>query len=316
MTDIQQLRVLVAVADAGGFAQAARLLSISAPAVTRTVAALERELGVRLIERTTRQVRLTQTGERFTDDARQILGMVAQAETTARTAQMHPEGEFSITAPATFGRLHVAPLLLEYLACYPSVRARAVFTYEVLNLVADDIDVAVRIGHLPDSTLTAVHVGAVRHVVAASPEYLEKHGAPRTLNDLAAHRAVGLAYDVRMAQWLFPVPDGSRLYQPPQPDMRLTVNSQDVVIEAALAGHGLVRALSYQVRDLLSAGRLQAVLTEYEPSSVPVHLVYVGGLKAPARVRSFIEFAASRLRQSPALRETDGDTLRPGHTSG
>lgn len=303
MTDIQQLRVVVAVADAGGFAQAARQLAISAPAVTRSIAGLERQLGVRLIERTTRKVRLTEAGLRFTDDARRILALIGQAETTARTAQALPEGEISITAPVSFGRLHVAPLLLDYLAAYPTMRVRALFTYQVLNLVADEIDVAVRIGHLSDSGLTAVHVGALRHLVVASPDYLARHGEPRTLNDLSTHRAVAMAYDVRMAQWLFPAPKGARTYQPPQPDIRLTVNSQEVAIEAALAGHGLIRALSYQVQDLLAQGRLQTVLTDYEPALVPVHLVYVGGGKAPARVRSFIEFAAARLRKSPALKQ-------------
>lgn len=303
MTDIQQLRVVVAVADAGGFAQAARQLAISAPAVTRTIAALERQLGVRLIERTTRKVRLTEAGIRFTEDARRILALIGQAEMSARTAQALPEGEISITAPVSFGRLHVAPLLLDYLAAYPTMRVRAVFTYQVLNLVADEIDVAVRIGHLSDSGLTAVHVGALRHVVVASPDYLARHGEPRTLNDLAAHRAVAMAYDVRMAQWLFPAPNGSRRYQPPQPEIRLTVNSQEVAIEAALAGHGLIRALSYQVQDLVAQGRLQAILTDYEPALVPVHLVYVGGGRAPARVKSFIEFAAPRLRKSPALKQ-------------
>ncbi|MFF7397238.1 LysR family transcriptional regulator [Achromobacter sp. NPDC008082] len=303
MTDIQQLRVVVAVADAGGFAQAARQLAISAPAVTRSIAGLERQLGVRLIERTTRKVRLTEAGLRFTDDARRILALIGQAETTARTAQALPEGEISITAPVSFGRLHVAPLLLDYLAAYPTMRVRALFTYQVLNLVADEIDVAVRIGHLSDSGLTAVHVGALRHLVVASPDYLARHGEPRTLNDLSTHRAVAMAYDVRMAQWLFPAPKGARTYQPPQPDIRLTVNSQEVAIEAALAGHGLIRALSYQVQDLLAQGRLQTVLTDYEPALVPVHLVYVGGGKAPARVKSFIEFAAARLRKSPALKQ-------------
>lgn len=303
MTDIQQLRVVVAVADAGGFAQAARQLAISAPAVTRSIAGLERQLGVRLIERTTRKVRLTEAGLRFTDDARRILALIGQAETTARTAQALPEGEISITAPVSFGRLHVAPLLLDYLAAYPTMRVRALFTYQVLNLVADEIDVAVRIGHLSDSGLTAVHVGALRHLVVASPDYLARHGEPRTLNDLSTHRAVAMAYDVRMAQWLFPAPKGARTYQPPQPDIRLTVNSQEVAIEAALAGHGLIRALSYQVQDLLAQGRLRTVLTDYEPALVPVHLVYVGGGKAPARVKSFIEFAAARLRKSPALKQ-------------
>lgn len=309
MAEIHQLRILVAVAETGGFAAAGRLLSVSAPVVTRSIAALERQLAVRLIERTTRQVKLTDAGSRFASDARHVLGTLDQAELAARTAQSFPEGELSITAPATFGRLHVAPLLLEFLAQHPGVRARAMFVDHVVNLVAEQIDLAVRIGQLRDSSLTAVRVGAVRNVVVAAPTYLDTQGTPHKPDDLAAHRAVQLSYDIRMAQWTFPAGGNGKLYAPAQPEIRLIVNSQDTAIEAALAGHGLIRALSYQVRDLLHAGRLRRVLTDYE-TTYPVHLVYPGGGKAPARVRAFMEFAAPRLRGHPALSESNRTLLK------
>jgi len=304
MPQFEQLRVFIAVAEAGGFAPAARRLRLSPPAVTRSIAALEEHLAARLLHRTTRLVRLTEVGERFLQDARRILAELEDAEATARGAHRDPQGELALTAPVMFGRLHAAPLLIEFLARYPQVTARILFVDRVVHLMDEGFDVALRIAPLPDSSFTAVRVGSVRRVVVASPDYLARHAEPRTPADLPAHRAIGLAETGGgPARWTFAGPGPTPARETEQPRVALMVNAIDVAIEAALAGYGLARVLSYQVRDHVAGERLVRVLRDFEPPPVPVQLVYPEGRKAAAKVRAFVDFAAARLRGHPALTE-------------
>jgi DNA-binding transcriptional LysR family regulator len=311
MADLEHLRVFITVADEGGFASAARRLRVSAPAVTRAIAALEQHLGARLLHRTTRHVRLTEVGQRFLLDAKRIVAELEEAEAAARGAHVEPQGELSVTASVMFGRMHLAPVLLEFLAAYPKVTARALFVDRVVHLMDEGFDVALRIAALPDSSFTAVPLGHVRRVVVASPEYLAQHGEPRTPADLGSHRAIGFAQTGGgPPRWTFAkTPQGEDLGGAPpesggvQPRTLLTVNSGDVAIAAARAGHGLARALSYQVAEDLAAGRLQRVMQAWEPPPIPVHLVYPEGRKAAAKVRAFVDFAAARLRRLPILQE-------------
>ena len=302
--DFEQLRVFLAVADTGGFASAARHLRVSPPAVTRAIAALEQRLGARLLHRTTRLVRLTEVGARFSQDARRILAELEEAEASARGAHIEPQGELSITAPVMFGRLHVAPVLLDFLAQHPKVNARILFIDRVVHLMDEGFDVALRIAPLPDSAFTAARVGAVRRVVVASPDYLARHGEPASPAELPAHTAVGFARTSgEPAPWTFAAPGDAVERATAQPRTRLMVNTVDVAIDAAIAGNGLVRLLSYQVRAPIAEGRLRRVLQPFEPPPVPVHLVYPEGRKAAAKVRAFVDFAAQRLRGHPALGE-------------
>jgi DNA-binding transcriptional LysR family regulator len=304
MMDLQQLRVFIAVADAGGFAPAGRALRLSAPAVTRAIAALERHLGARLLHRTTRIVRLTEAGERFLQDTRRVLAELEEAEASARGAHIEPQGELAVTAPVMFGRLHVTPVLLAFLKQHPKVRARILFVDRVVHLMDEGFDVALRIATLPDSSFTAVRVGQVRRVLVASPQYLAEHGEPRTPDDLPAHRGVGFAQTGGgPARWTFAAPGNPVPRETAQPQVSLMLNSVDVAIEAALAHHGLARVLSYQVREHIAQGRLQRVLQAYEPPPIPVQLVYPEGRKAAAKVRAFVDFAAQQLRGHPALAE-------------
>jgi DNA-binding transcriptional LysR family regulator len=298
---LEALRVFVAVSEAGGFAAAARKLRLSPPAVTRSIAALEEHLGARLLHRTTRIVRLTEAGERFLADGRRILAAIEEAEAAARGAHVEPQGELGVTAPALFGRMHVAPILMEFLGKHPKVRVRALFADRVVHLVDEGFDVAVRIAPLPDSSLTAKRVGSVRRVVVASPAYLAAHGTPRTPEALEGHRAVAfLATGGAANPWMFRAPGGgARIVARPQVSLR--VNAGEVAIDAALAGHGLSRALSYQVREHVAAGRLVVVLEAYEPPPVPVQVVYPEGRRAAAKVSAFVDFAVERLRKDPAL---------------
>jgi DNA-binding transcriptional LysR family regulator len=304
MAEIDHLRTFVTVAESGGFAAAARRLGVSAPAVTRAVAALEQHLGARLLHRTTRHVRVTDIGERFLQDARRILAELDEAESSARGAHSEPQGELAITASVMFGRLHVAPLLFDFLARYPRVTSRALFVDRVVNLMEEGFDVAVRIAHLPDSSFTAVQVGSVRRVVVASPAYLEAHGTPSHPSELKTHRAIRFAQSgATPTAWTFSVPGESGLREAPAPRAPLLVNAGDVAIDAAVAGHGLARALYYQVRGHLAAGRLVRVLQPFEVPPIPVQLIYPEGRRAAAKVRAFVDFATARLRAEPALRE-------------
>jgi DNA-binding transcriptional LysR family regulator len=294
MDQLDGMRVFVAVAESGGFAPAARQLRLSPPVVTRAIAALERRLGARLLNRTTRQMHLTEAGQRFLADCKRIIAELQDAEALARNAHVEPQGLLTVTAPVMFGRMHIAPLLLGFLEQHPKVDARAMFVDRIVNLIEEGFDVALRIDTLADSSLTAIKVGMVRRVVVASPAYLAAHGAPRTPDDVENHRAIGSG----RAPWRFRGATAST----PQPRMQLTVNGGDVAIACALAGQGLARPLSYQVDEELRDGRLQVVLADYEPPALPVQLVYPEGRQAAAKVRAFVDFAAARLRAHPALR--------------
>ena len=299
MDHLDTLKAFVAVADAMGFAGGARRLGLSAPAITRAIAALEARLGTQLLHRNTRNVRLTEIGERFLDECRRILDELEQAEAEAGGAHREAQGELAITAPSIFGRLHVAPIALDFLAQHPNVTVRSLFVDRVVHLLDEGFDLAVRIARLPDSGLTAVRVGAMRRVVIASPDYLAQRGEPRTPADLSEHDAIGFSQTGgTSAPWTFHA-GNERIVA--QPRMQLVSNLGEVGIEAALRGRGLSRALQYQVDADVQAGRLRIVLAEYEPEPVPVHLVYVAGRKAPAKVRAFVEFAAERLRREPVL---------------
>jgi DNA-binding transcriptional LysR family regulator len=293
MDQLDGMRVFIAVAESGGFAPAARLLRLSPPVVTRAIAALERRLGARLLNRTTRQMHLTEAGQRFLADCKRIIAELQEAEALARNAHVEPQGLLTVTAPVMFGRMHIAPLLFDFLEQHPKVDARAMFVDRIVNLIEEGFDVALRIDTLADSSLTAIKVGMVRRVVVASPAYLAAHGAPRTPADVENHRAIGSG----RAPWRFRGATAST----PQPRMQLTVNGGDVAIACALTGQGLARPLSYQVDEELRDGRLQVVLADYEPPALPVQLVHPEGRQAAAKVRAFVDFAAARLRAHPAL---------------
>jgi DNA-binding transcriptional LysR family regulator len=297
MDRIDAMRAFVAVAEEGGFAAAARRLALSGPAVTRAVAALETRVGARLFVRTTRVVRLTDAGGRFLVDAKRILAELDEAEATAAGAQAEPRGLLAVTAPSMFGRRHVSPHVLAFIEHYPAVTVRALFVDRIVDLVDEGFDVAVRIAHLPDSSLTAVRVGAVRSVVCASPAYLAAHGRPRTPADLADHRAVLFSPSMAVSPWSF-----SAGPPVPPPPARIIAGAVDLAVTAAVAGHGLTRVLSYQARDEVADGRLEIVLAEHEPPPFPVHVVFPEGRGASARVRAFVDLAVAGLRAEPALR--------------
>lgn len=298
MDRFNSMGVFVAVAEEQGFAAAARRLHMSPPAVTRAVAALEERLGVRLLNRTTRYVRTTDAGQRYLDDARRILAEVDAADEATAGVNAEPRGHLAVTAPVLFGRMFVMTGIVEYLERYPDTEVSAVFLDRLVNLLEEGLDVAVRIGELPDSSLRALRVGTVRRVLCASPQYLQQHGLPRMPGDLNKHSIIASLAGNSAFDWHLDTPDGVR---PLRIHPRLTVTTNDAAIEAALHGFGIARSLSYQVAQQVDSGELEIVLTECEPAPWPIHIVHREGPYAAAKIRTFVDLMAERLRADPAL---------------
>ncbi|WP_313699937.1 LysR family transcriptional regulator [Achromobacter sp.] len=287
------MRVFVKVAETESFAKTARQMHMSAPAVTRTVAALEALIGARLFVRTTRSVKTTEAGGRYLADCRRILGDIAEAESAAAGLYAEPSGTLTVTASSMFGQMYVLPIVTEYLDAFPGMRARTFFVDRPVNIVDEGIDVAIRIGHLPDSGFTAIQVGSVRRVICGSPAYLDSHGAPTAPADLRNHRMVASNSAWASPEWRFA--DGQKVVI----DAALQCNTNEAAIATAKAGWGLTRVLLYQIGPALLDGTLQIVLSEFEEPALPIHVLYPEGRQAPAKVRAFVDLAVSRLKDNP-----------------
>ncbi len=259
---------------------------------------LEDRLGIRLFVRTTRSVRLTQAGERFLLDSRKILLDLEDAENAAVGSHTDPRGELFITAPVLFGRMFVTPPLADFLDRYPQMTARTLFVDRVVSLMDEGLDVSIRIGDLPDSSLTAVRVGTVRQVMFASPEYIDREGLPQHPDDLARHQLIHSTAMGTSSDWRFRE-NGKTISM--QPDARLRMNTNDAVIEASLQGWGVSRLLSYQIAPYLADGRLKTVLGAFEMPDLPIHILHQEGRVVSAKVRAFVDFLAERLRADKAL---------------
>lgn len=297
MDRFRELTTFVAVAETGAFNAAARRLKMSPPAVTRLVTALEARLGVQLFTRTTRRVALTEAGARLREDAQRILAELEEAETSARGATGTPSGRLRLTAPVLFGQRFLAPILRDYLDAHPAVTASALFVDRNVNLLEEGLDVALRIGELPDSSLSARRVGAVRQMVVAAPDYLHRHGKPDSPDALRDHRLVFSSGVTELPAWSFSM-NGKRRSLRLAP--ALSVNSLQAAIDAAEAGWGVTRVLSYQVADALAERRLVEILGDFDDREIPVHLLHGEGRRADAKIRSFVDFTAERLRRDAA----------------
>lgn len=298
MDRFQEMQVFIAVAQESGFSAASRRLGLSAASVTRAVAALEQRIGTPLLVRTTRNVYLSEAGQRFLEDSRRILGDLQEAEDSAAGSHAQPRGQLTITAPVLFGQLFVTPILVEYLQQYPEVVINALLLDRNVSMVEEGMDVAVRIGELPDSNQHAVRVGEVRLVVCGSPAFFARHGRPRHPQDLERLPVVASSAIGQVRSWTF-VDAGQTLAVRPVP--RLMVTANQAAITAASQGLGMTRVLSYQVAGEIASGGLEIVLADFELPPLPIHVLYQGGRNAPARVRSFVDFTVSALRRHPAL---------------
>lgn len=294
MDRLQTMTVFARVAEEGGFAAAARRLDLSPASVTRAVAELEARLGARLLHRTTRSVRLTQAGERYLADIRRILSEVEEADRHAAGLHAEPGGRVTVSASVLFGRMMVAPILLDLLDRYPQISVAAFFVDRVVQLMEEGIDIAVRIAELPDSSLSAIRVGSVRRVLCAAPAYLAARGRPRTPIDLADHDTIDFIHMTAAGEWSFD--DGGRSRRV-RPQPRFLANNADSTIAAAMAGRGITRVLSYMIAPQLAAGRLELVLEDYEPPAVPIHVVHKEAGQTSARVRAVVDGLVAGLRK-------------------
>lgn len=298
MDRFQALQVFVAVAEQGGFAAAGRRMSMSPPSVTRIVAALEDHLGAPLFVRTTRSVGLTEVGERFFENSKRLLAELSEAEEAAVGARVTPRGEIRVTAPVMFGSMFVAPILGDFLDMYEHVTARAVFVDRIVNMIDEGLDVAVRIGELPDSSMIATRVGTIRFTVFASPDYLKHHGTPQHPADLENHKLIDPPSAGGGPYWVFR--ENGKLFSI-RPAPRFQINSIDAIRAQVARGWGISRLRSYQIASLIADGSVVPVLEAYEPAPEPIHVIHQEGRLTSAKVRAFVDFTVDRLRADPAL---------------
>lgn len=294
MDHLDSLRVFVSVATHGSFAEAARRLRLSPSVVTRSVADLEQRLGLMLLHRTTRSVRLTDRGEIYLESSRRILADIETSDAQVRGANAAPRGLLNITAPILFGRLHVLPIVSKTLKQHSELTIRLTLSDRYVHLADEGVDLAIRIGPLADSSLMATKLGAVNRVLVASPAYLEARGLPRTPRDLIDHDIVAFENVDATNEWRF---DADRKTVRVSP--RLMVNSADAAIAAAEDGLGITRALSYQVREGVLAGRLVLLLSEQMPETLPVSAVFPARRLTSANLNAFLEAARAHFKAHP-----------------
>lgn len=298
MDRFSEMQIFVAVAESEGFAAGARKLKISPPAATRAVADLEYRLGIKLLNRTTRYVRVTDAGQRYLDDCKRILAQVTEADEAAIGINAAPRGHLVITAPVLFGRMYVMPCVVAYLQKYPDTEISAMFVDRVVNMLDEGIDVALRVGELSDSSFKAIKVGTVRRVVCASPAYIEKYGLPQHPNDLSEHQIVVASSLSPNVEWRFLENKQSKIVRVKP---RLTVTSNDAAIEAAVEGLGITRLISYQIAPELQNGQLKIILSDYEYPALPIHILHREGRNSSAKVRAFIDLVAEKLKADSSL---------------
>ena len=293
MDRLAAMSTLVAVADAGSLSAGARRLGMPLATVSRRMSDLEAQLGTRLFDRSSRRIALTPAGADYLAACRRILGDVQEAERAAAGEYLAPVGELTITAPVAFGRLHVLPVVLEFLRAQPAVDVRLALTDRSVDLFEEGIDLAVRLARLADSRLIAGKVGEIRRVVCASPAYLAARGVPLRPDDLGRYDCVTFDGPIDGSQWLFG--EGQQAITVAV-HARLVVTDAEAAVDAAVAGLGITRVLSYQAERAVRIGELAVVLAAFEPPPIPVHLVRRGPM-VPQKLRAFIDFAAPRLKR-------------------
>ena len=296
MDRLEAMSILAAAVDTGSFSAASRKLGVPLPTVSRKVAELEKHLKAKLLVRSTRKLALTDAGASYLAASKRILEQVDDAEAAAAGEYSTPRGELVITAPIVFGRLHVLPVVCDFLARFSDIDVRMVLSDGNVSLIDDHIDLAVRIGALPDSSMMATRVGAVRRVVCGSPGFFAAHGTPKKPEDLAGLPCVTFAGTASSTSWTFA--RGRGRARPVQVRARLAVNTAEAALDAAIKGIGLTRVLSYQAARPVREGKLRIVLQKFEPAPMPVSLLHAGQDLVALKIRSFLDFAAPRLRKA------------------
>lgn len=294
MDRFEAMRTLVAAVDGGSLSAASRALNVPLPTVSRRVSDLEALLGSQLVIRTSRKLQLTEAGAGYVASARRVLEELAEGERAASGEYRAPRGELLVTAPVHFGKLHVAPIIHDFLAAYPEVTVRLVLSDSVIDMVEAHVDVAVRIGKLPDSSLVARRVGEVRWVTCASADYLDRRGVPALPDDLVTHACIAYEGLELWRDWAFAGPRGEQtvIIRPVY-----SVNTADAVIAAAAAGVGVAYVMTYQAAESVHRGDIRQILTTWAPPPSPVQIVHAARQHQPLKLRAFLDFVAPRLQQ-------------------
>lgn len=296
MDKLEAMQVFAEVAKQKSFVGASEQLNLSAPAVTRSIAWLENHLGVKLFHRTTRHVRLTESGGRFLTDTKRILADVEESEAAATGIYAAPKGTLTITAPMLFGEMHIMPIISEYLALYPDVSVKTMFSDRNTNLVEDELDIAIRIGHLKDSNLYATQVGNVKRILCGSPDYFQQYGIPQYPADLTQHQIILSMLYGPLSSWEF-INNGKKEVIKLTP--RLQCFQGSAAIKAAIQGTGITRVMSYQVGEELKEGRLQRVLEHFEEDPLPINILHLEGRRMNSKIRTFLDLVVKRLKDNP-----------------
>jgi DNA-binding transcriptional LysR family regulator len=295
MDRLEAMTLLVAAVETGSLSAAGRKLGAPLPTVSRKISELEAHLGVRLLTRSTRSLSLTDAGEAYVAACRRILEQVDDAERAASGEYQTPKGDLVVTAPIVFGRLHVLPIIVDFLAAYPDIDVRLSLSDRNVHLIDDHVDLAVRIGPLADSALIATNVGSERRVICGSPTFFTRHGTPQAPVDLSNLSVISMDVFAQATSWEFAVPSSKTVQNVPI-HARLSVNTAEAAVDAAIAGIGITRVLFYQAARAIAAGTLRPVLTEFESTPAPVNLVHAGQGTLPQKTRAFLDFAAPRIR--------------------
>lgn len=296
MDRLEAMALLVCSAEEGSFSAAGRKLGVPLPTISRKVADLEAHLKTHLLVRSGRKLALTEAGAAYVEACRRILEEIGEAESRAADEYSVPRGELTVTAPMVFGRLHILPVVNQFLASFAEITVRMTLTDRNMNLVDEHIDLAVRIGELPDSRQIATRVGSVRRIVCGSPAYFAIHGVPRTPEELLRHLCITFSAIHSGVSWLFTTQGRAR--KAIRPICRLYINSGEAAVDAAVAGVGITNVISYQAARAVKEGKLMVILSEYEPAPLPVHLLHSRRGRVPFKMRRFLEFAAPRIRKS------------------
>jgi DNA-binding transcriptional LysR family regulator len=300
MDRLESMSTLLAAVEGGSLSAASRKLGMPLATVSRKVSELEAHLRTRLVNRTSRRLTLTDAGRSYVSACKRILEDIDEAERAAAGEYIAPRGDLAISAPIVFGRLHALPVVLEFLQAYSDIDIRLVLADRVVNLHEEDVDLAIRIGELPDSSLVATRVGSIGRVICGNPAYFAERGTPKSPGDLSSHDCITFEGLASPDVWKFAVGKSAVSVAIRS---RLIVNTAEAAIDAAIAGAGIARILSYQVASALQAGSLALALREFEPPPWPVSLVYPGQELLPLKLRAFLDFAAPRLKERLAQGE-------------
>ncbi|MBU2872181.1 LysR family transcriptional regulator [Colwellia sp. E2M01] len=295
MDRLEVMSMLIKVVEVGSFSAASKALNIPLPTLSRKISELEKQLGIRLLHRTTRKLSLTASGVDYLAACKRILEQVEEAERSVKGEYAEPRGELIITAPVMFGKLYVLPIVNEFLSLYSNINVQLILSDGNINLYENEVDMAIRIGELPDSSMIATQVGKIRVVTCANQQLLNAHKQLLSPHDLIALPSISLNITKSLPDWSYMQPDTKVMFNIKMP-ARLTVTDTEAAVNAAICGVGVTQQLHYQVKSAVDKGLLNIILAEFEPSSVPVNLMHKSRKYMPQKMKSFLDFASPKLK--------------------